>query len=219
MAGIANELMCMGPAGAVSTRFPTQAERRYHGPESPAGRRSRRQRRRRRRRNRGQHVKEGQGAAGARQRVVESIAPSRSGLCSGGEHSRTAGCCGSTGSPLSSYQTEEHNPAPCRHRSAFPCAAHPLVIAFVPPVPRVRSQIHDVPIMRDRMQPAVRECSPPEHKSLRAGCDQRASGSQKGGVGARHLHGWRMSAAQRRVTSGNSAWRQGEGRGRRAEER
>ena len=62
MTGIADELVCMGPVGTVSTRFPTQAESRYHGPESPAGRRrSRIQRGRRGRRNRGRHVKEGHG--------------------------------------------------------------------------------------------------------------------------------------------------------------
>jgi hypothetical protein len=65
MAGIADELMCMGLAGLVSSRFPTQAARRYSGPESPAGRRGSRRRLGRRgrrgRRNQGRHRKEGHG--------------------------------------------------------------------------------------------------------------------------------------------------------------
>lgn len=65
MAGIADELMCMGLAGLVSSRFPTQAARRYSGPESPAGRRGSRRRLGRRgrqgRRNQGRHKKEGHG--------------------------------------------------------------------------------------------------------------------------------------------------------------
>ena len=70
MAGMADEMMRMGPPGTVSARFPTLAARRYYGPESPAGRRGSRrhrgQRGHRGRRKRGWHNKEGHGLSESR---------------------------------------------------------------------------------------------------------------------------------------------------------